>query len=95
MTHWIKHSAHKIMLALIALTDDSKRAYAASGISAVTAALTFQQVVSIFFGGLTLIIAGFTAWSNHKKNVAQRMAAEAQRKLAESNIRPIGDNDGH
>ena len=54
----------------VASTVQTKAAYAASGTTATISILTFNQVVGAVGVALSVLIAAFTAWSNHGKNKA-------------------------
>tara|TARA_R100000935_G_C2823162_1_gene160838 strand:+ start:999 stop:1235 length:237 start_codon:yes stop_codon:yes gene_type:complete len=51
-------------------TMHSKASYLSSAATATASALTFTETISALGLLASLIIAIFTAWSNHKKNVA-------------------------
>jgi len=48
----------------------SKASYTSSLATATASALTFTEIISALGLLASLLIAVFTAWSNHKKNVA-------------------------
>jgi len=48
----------------------SKASYTSSLATATASALTFTEIISALGLLASLLIAVFTAWSNHKKNIA-------------------------
>lgn len=61
---WVKKRA----ALFFASTLQTKATYAASGTTGIISVLTFNQVVGAIGVVFSVIIAAFTAWSNHKKN---------------------------
>lgn len=70
-----------------------KTPYIASTTGGILSVLTFNEIIGAIGVIVSVMVAVFTAWSNHKRNKAAIKASEAQQRLAEANIRPIGD--GH
>lgn len=66
-----------------------KTPYIASGLGGVFSVLTFNEIIGAIGVLISVMVAIFTAWSNHKRNKASIRASEAQQKLAEANIKPI------
>jgi len=58
----------KIFTWLTAATAETKKAYAASGVTATISVLTFNQVIGAIGVVLSVSFAGFTTWSNHQRN---------------------------
>lgn len=67
----------------------TKIAYTASGTTGILSVLTFNEIVGAIGVMTSLIFAGFTAWSNHKKNRKQmeliQIEIDAKRQIDEAN----------
>lgn len=68
---------------------NGKAPYITSATGGILSVLTFNEIIGAIGTISMLIVAIFTAWSNHKRNQAQIREAEAKKKLAEANIKPI------
>lgn len=66
-----------------------KTPYIASTTGGILSVLTFNEIIGAIGVIVSVAVACFTAWSNHKRNQAQIREAEAKQKLAEANIKPI------
>ena len=66
-----------------------KTPYIASATGGILSVLTFNEIIGAIGVVVAIMATIFTAWSNHKRNTASIRASEAQRKLAEANIKPI------
>lgn len=71
------------------ITSSPKAPYIFSGLLATVSTATFNELVGAIGVLASIVIAFLTYRSNHKRNIAQIRAAEAQTKLAEANIQPV------
>lgn len=78
----------KLSAWVVASTVQTKSAYAASGLTATISILTFNQIVGAVGVMLSVLIAAFTAWSNHRKNqaiITRLEDKEVMRQIDEAN----------
>ena len=63
---------------IVESTFHSKASYVSSAATATASALTFTETISALGLLASLVIAIFTAWSNHKKNIAAIELSKSQ-----------------
>lgn len=73
---------------MVQVAANPKTTYTLSGILGFTSVLTFNELVGAIGVFASIILAAFTAWSNHKRNKAQIRAADAEIARSRANAFP-------
>lgn len=81
--------------ALLQAASSPKAPYIFSGVLGITSTLTFNEMVGAIGVFCSILLAAFSAWSNHKRNKAQIRAADAEIARSRANAFPyeIDDRD--
>lgn len=89
MVRELQDKYKSLISAFCASVAQSKSAYAFSGGGVVVSILTFNQIIGVLG---TLIGVGcmlYTAWSNHKRNLAETDKNNAQAELARRQLHEL------
>jgi len=74
--------------ALVQIASSPKAPYIFSGVLGITSTLTFNEMVGAIGVFCSILLAAFSAWSNHKRNKAQIRAADAEIARSKANAFP-------